>query len=435
MRKTINILTVGIFSLATSTTILTSVNHFNSSKNDLQKANATTNQTSLFNNQYRYLNNSVWITNQSTTDHKFYSYDTSALKSYTFTNARNVFLVDTTGNLVYNTKVTIPNKDKSDIENTKQEMITKKKVTSLKSNPNYSDAYNFSEYQQNNFIGDNNWTYLQFGGLEQNIDISNITGASKIENNNNLSENLGLYYIADAAINNKISLAISYNISQQFINKSSLNKLISNQLTNNIINLIVENTNIFNFIKNSPLFLNIKDYSLNFIFDNDNNLVAIYYTKWNVQNINQNINYHYKEDFSNINKNDWLKNSDQQIILNWTKYAKNWEQFSQLYPKFNFNNSKLSINNMGTYKENNNLTGDTNNITTNKNIKYELQNPYNVVAISDLIIQLPIIDLYVYHDDNNIYYQWNARVTSSPNLIAGCSLAIDLDNISFQFKK
>ncbi|WP_338987408.1 hypothetical protein [Spiroplasma endosymbiont of Dasysyrphus albostriatus] len=414
MRKTINILTVGIFSLATSTTILTSVNHFNTNKNDLQKANATANQTSLFNNQYQYLNNSDWITNQSTTDHKFYSYDTSALKSYTFTNARNVFLVDTTGNLVYNTKVTIPNKDKSDIENTKQEMITKKKVTSLKSNPNYSDAYNFSEYQQNNFVGDNNWTYLQFGGLEQNIDISNI---------------------ADAAINNKISLAIAYNISQQFINKSSLNKLISNQLTNNIINLIVENTNIFNFIKNSPLFLNIKDYSLNFIFDNDNNLVAIYYTKWNVQNINQNINYHYKEDFSNINKNDWLKNSDQQIILNWTKYAKNWEQFSQLYPKFNFNNSKLSINNMGTYKENNNLTGDTNNITTNKNIKYELQNPYNVVAISDLIIQLPIIDLYVYHDDNNIYYQWNARVTSSPNLIAGCSLAIDLDNISFQFKK
>ncbi|WP_338977972.1 hypothetical protein [Spiroplasma endosymbiont of Panzeria rudis] len=435
MRKTINILTVGIFSLATSTTILTSVNHFNSSKNDLQKANATTNQTSLFNNQYQYLNNSDWITNQSTTDHKFYSYDTSALKSYTFTNARNVFLVDTTGNLVYNTKVTIPNEDKVNIENTKQEMNSHKKVTSLKSNPNYSDAYNFSEYQQNNFIGDNNWTYLQFGGLEQNIDISNIAGASKIENNNNLSENLGLYYIADAAINNKISLAIAYNISQQFINKSSLNKLISNQLTNNIINLIVENNNIFNFIKNSPLFLNIKDYSLNFIFDNDNNLVAIYYTKWNVQNIKQSINYHYKEDFSNINKNDWSKNSDQQIILNWTKYAKNWEQFSQLYPKFNFNNSKLSINNMGTYKENNNLTGDTNNITTNKNIKYELQNPYNVVAISDLIIQLPIIELYVYHDDNNIYYQWNARVTSSPNLIAGCSLGIDLDNISFQFKK
>lgn len=110
-----------------------------------------------------------------------------------------------------------------------------------------------------------------------------------------------------AAINNKISLTIAYNSSQQFINKSSLNKLISNQLTNNIINLIVENTNIFNFIKNSPLFLNIKDYSLNFIFDNDNNLVAIYYTKWNVQNITQNINYHYKEDFSNINKNNWSK--------------------------------------------------------------------------------------------------------------------------------
>lgn len=127
----------------------------------------------------------------------FIAYDTSALKGYTFTNARNVFLVDTTGNLVYNHDVIIPENEKLNIENTKQEMITKKKVTSLKSNPNYSDAYNFSEYQQNYFVGDNNWTYLQFGGIEQNIDISNIAGASKIENNNNLSENLGLYYIAD----------------------------------------------------------------------------------------------------------------------------------------------------------------------------------------------------------------------------------------------
>lgn len=54
------------------------------------------NETSIFNNQYHYLNNSNWIINQSLIDHKFYSYDTSPLKNYTFANARNTFLVDTT---------------------------------------------------------------------------------------------------------------------------------------------------------------------------------------------------------------------------------------------------------------------------------------------------------------------------------------------------
>lgn len=433
MKKILNILAAGIFALATGTTTLTSVNHINTTKNhDLQKENAS-NETALFNNNYGYLNNNDWITNQSTIDHKYYSYDTSALKNYSFANARNTFLVDTTGNLISNSDVIIPDNEKINIANTKQEMINYRKVTAMKTDPNHSDAYNFSNYQQNNFVGDNNWTYLQLGGLEQTIDISNIPTAAKIENNSHLNENLGLYYIADAAINNKISLAISYNIGQEFINRSSLKEQIDNSLIKTIINLIVNN-NIFKFISSSPLLQNIKDYSLNFIFDNDNNLIAIYYQKWNVQDITQNINYHYQQDFNNIKNHDWSAN-DNKNILNWTRYAKTWERFVQLYPKFNFNNSKLAINNMGTAKENTNPTGDTNNITTNNTTKYELQNPFDVTSGSEIIIQIPIIDLYVLHDDNNIYVQWNARVTSEPNLIAGCNLAIDLDNINFHFNK
>ncbi|WP_425380838.1 hypothetical protein [Spiroplasma endosymbiont of Polydrusus pterygomalis] len=90
---------------------------------------------------------------------------------------------------------------------------------------------------------------------------------------------------------------------------------------------------------------------------------------------------------------------------------------------------------MGINKEDTKLTGDTNNITTNNNIKYELQNNYSAVVLNDYIIQTSVIDLYVLHDNNNIYVQWNARVTSEPNLIAGISLAIDLDNINFHFNK
>ncbi|WP_425380839.1 hypothetical protein [Spiroplasma endosymbiont of Polydrusus pterygomalis] len=307
MKKTLNILTAGIFALATGTTILTSINHINTTKNhNLQKENAS-NETALFNNNYGYLNNSDWITNQSTTDHKYYSYDTSALKSYHFANARKTFLVDTTGNLIANPDVTIPDNQKINIANTKQEMINYRKVTAMKTDPNHSDASNFSNYQQNNFVGDNNWTYLQLGGLEQTIDISNIPTAAKIENNSHLSESLGLYYIVDAVINNKISLAIANNIGQEFINRSSLQGQIDNSLIKTIINLIADN-NIFKFISSSPLLQNIKDYSLNFIFDNDNNLIAIYYQKWNVQDITQNMNYHYQQDFNNINNHDWSAN-------------------------------------------------------------------------------------------------------------------------------
>ncbi|WP_338974473.1 hypothetical protein [Spiroplasma endosymbiont of Tricholauxania praeusta] len=77
--------------------VLTGNNNINHINNSLK--NNVNNTTSLFNNKYGYLNDNDIITNQSTTDHKFYSYDTSALKDYTFANARDVFLVDNTGSL------------------------------------------------------------------------------------------------------------------------------------------------------------------------------------------------------------------------------------------------------------------------------------------------------------------------------------------------
>ena len=151
-------------------------NHLETNNND--------NSTALFNNKYGYLSNSDIITNQSITDHKFYSYDTAALKSYTFANSRNVFLVDNTGTLVYNAKVTVPDKDKVDIENTKQEMINHRKITTIKDTYN---PYSKSQYSNTYFSGDNlNWQYLQFGGIENHIDISQQSGANKVENSNNL---------------------------------------------------------------------------------------------------------------------------------------------------------------------------------------------------------------------------------------------------------
>ncbi|WP_342260672.1 hypothetical protein [Spiroplasma endosymbiont of Notiophilus biguttatus] len=112
-----------------SNSIINTIDATNSTINKLlaNKSSISDSVTSLFNNQYGYLNDSDIITNQSITDHKFYSYDISALKNYTFTNARDVFLVDNTGTLIYNPDVTIPADQKLNIENTMQEMISHKK--------------------------------------------------------------------------------------------------------------------------------------------------------------------------------------------------------------------------------------------------------------------------------------------------------------------
>lgn len=116
----------------------------------------------------------IWITNQSTTDHKFYSYDTSALAAYSFSNARNTFFVNNTGSLVYNPAIAIPDNEKTNITNTKQEMISHRKVTTMINNDQYGDSLYSS---QNYFAGDNkNWQYLKFGGLEKHIDISKQMG-------------------------------------------------------------------------------------------------------------------------------------------------------------------------------------------------------------------------------------------------------------------
>ncbi|WP_395473661.1 hypothetical protein [Spiroplasma endosymbiont of Nomada rufipes] len=203
----------------TSNTIINSINDNIVNNSSLTNKSSIKNSTnSLFNNQWNILGTSDWITNQSITDYKFYSYDTSALKSYTFANAQNTFLVDTTGNLVYNTKVIVPDKDKSDIENTKQEMNNTKKVTTIKDTYN---PYSKSEYSTSYFSGDNqDWKLIQQCGIEKHIDISQQTGGHKVEHSDNLSETLGLYYIAKATLSNKIDRTIAEKLSNYFISQS-----------------------------------------------------------------------------------------------------------------------------------------------------------------------------------------------------------------------
>ncbi|WDA54988.1 MAG: hypothetical protein PPFGHCPK_01475 (plasmid) [Spiroplasma endosymbiont of Drosophila atripex] len=135
--------------------------------NNLQTNNNNDNQTSLFNNQYGYLSDDDWITNQSIIDHKYYSYDTSHanyLLSDGKTLARTLFTVDDKGELVDKKDIIIPEKDKVDVNNTKQEMISHKKITTIK---NVYNPYSKSEYSNTYFSGNDNWQYIQLGGVEK----------------------------------------------------------------------------------------------------------------------------------------------------------------------------------------------------------------------------------------------------------------------------
>ncbi|WP_338973987.1 hypothetical protein [Spiroplasma endosymbiont of Tricholauxania praeusta] len=140
MKKILSIFTISILAslLFTSNIINIDSNKTDNNvvnKNSLLPKKESTNKplTHLFNNQYNYLTNSNWITNQSDLDQKFYSYDTNHAnyKLSNDINAREVFFVDNDGNLNYDSTL-ILEKDKLNIENTKQEMINYKKVTKTK---------------------------------------------------------------------------------------------------------------------------------------------------------------------------------------------------------------------------------------------------------------------------------------------------------------
>ncbi|WP_252319979.1 hypothetical protein [Spiroplasma endosymbiont of Lariophagus distinguendus] len=124
-----------------SNSIINTIDDTNTTINKLlaNKSSISDSVTSLFNNQYGYLNDSDIITNQSIIDHKYYSYDTSHanyLLSDGKTSARTLFIVNDKGELVYKKDAIIPAKDKVDVNNTKQEMISHKKITTVKANYN-----------------------------------------------------------------------------------------------------------------------------------------------------------------------------------------------------------------------------------------------------------------------------------------------------------
>lgn len=396
----------------------------NTIANEVSKPEIMQTSTSLFNNRFGYLNQDSWITNQSTIDKKYYSYDTSHAVGNLSDGipTRNVFMVDNIGSLIIDAKFKISDLDKNMLNNVQQEMISHKQVTSFKDD---YDIYSNSVYSDSYFSGDNSsWKYLQMGGVEKNIDISKQESANKVEFNDSLSETLGLYYIAQATqITDGIDLAVAHSLGKYFIDQSSLKNKFADDLTNSIINVITNNSDVYKLlcdaIHTGASNLN-KNYATNYIFDDKDQLIEVYYTQFNKTNIENCLNYKWNDNYS------WFSSdsSNQYILIKWSAYAKNWYLFTKIYSTFNFSNNsylKLILENDKSSNINFSSSKVTNSIKNNQESLYNLY-------LSDSFGRYHYnanFNLNIWHDNDNIYFKWFL------NYNGATKLDVNLNNVIF----
>ncbi|WP_342275730.1 hypothetical protein [Spiroplasma endosymbiont of Nebria brevicollis] len=264
--------------------------------------------TPIFNDEYQKLNDSDWITNQATTDHKYYSYDTSHA-NYELSdksNARTTFKVDDSGQLVINKKDSYTNIDYNNLNNTKDEIIVHRKVTAF--NRITDNAYTGSEFRNDLFSGDNpDWKFLQESQVEKHVDISDVTGANKVSNHDSLSEGLGLYYIGKAAKDqSKEELNTYLALAKAFMNRSVLGTNVPDEVfTGIIITFISSSADVaLQYIMSAP-YQNSDDntnYATNYILDSNNQVVEIYYTQYTNQFDIKNLNLQFDPQVISVEK-------------------------------------------------------------------------------------------------------------------------------------
>ncbi|WDA54741.1 MAG: PQQ-like beta-propeller repeat protein [Spiroplasma endosymbiont of Drosophila atripex] len=181
-----------------------------------------------------------------------------------------------------------------------------------------------------------------------------------------------------------------------------------------------------------------RDYSINYIFDKDNNLIEIYYHKFNNTNLSKNINISNSQSFDGTNSWEGFK-SKNYTLINWTKYAKTWEEFCLLWPSLSFNNSYIKLTNPNGPITNNNLSLMTNKINSsvpeyqdpimwvnNDTFNFMIKNEFWLWFATDYIH----LQLCIWHGNNDIYYQY-VGFNSSSYCASGSSYDIKLDSITF----
>ncbi|WP_308150095.1 hypothetical protein [Spiroplasma sp. AdecLV25b] len=220
---------------------------------------------------------------------------------------------------------------------------------------------------------------------------------SKVEHSNSLSETLGLYYIAKAErIPGGIDSTAANSLGKYFISQSSL-KNLDDSLMSSIIKVIATNDNVYNLITNISS-IDGKNYSTNYIFDSNNNLIQVYYYKWDNNEKTKEIGYSWKKDYRHESP---YNSSSSYLLFNWQPYAKNWNEFVILYPQFNLSLSSLFIqSDDGHQNDLQQLSANTDKILTNDN------NSVFEAKVSNGSDKSATLDLYIWHDSENILFKW-----------------------------
>ncbi|WJG69248.1 hypothetical protein [Spiroplasma ixodetis] len=180
-----------------------------------------------------------------------------------------------------------------------------------------------------------NFTFIQFGGANTHISLTGTKGiVDAIKNYDNLSETLGLYYIAQS--HSKNSRGICLDFVKQFITKSSLknNESTAEKISENIFNNMIDSLNLESVINNFSIENNNKKISIRYLVDSTGNIISVGYLQYDNKNLDTNNNLTLSHSFPKDGGKLIDYNSEITTLLKWSDYADSWNNFIFLSNNF-----------------------------------------------------------------------------------------------------
>lgn len=260
---------------------------------------------------------------------------------------------------------------------------------------------------KSNKKSDKKFTFIQFGGANIHLSLAGAEGiVDKINNYDDLSETLGLYYIAKS--HSKNSRTICLDFVKQFISKSSLknSKNINNKIFDTILNSMIDSQNLESIIKDYPIKNDSKDMSIRYLLDDTNNIISVGYHQYDTNDLdtinNLTLTHNFPKDGAQFIQYDSKITS----LLKWSDYADSWTNFTFLYPILFAGVSDNIIYTVMANKTT--IKSDKLNFSTKK-----IKDKDNQLPVWRLIKQPPaghksqglVIYLFIWHDENIIYQQ------------------------------
>lgn len=297
----------------------------------------------------------------------------------------------------FNKKIAIINYDEQQLASTNDLQIFQKQNLSKISTTAY----------KSNKESDKKFTFIQFGGANIHISLQGVQGiVDEITNYNDLSETLGLYYIAKSHAKNSRTICLEF--VKQFISKSSLknSKNVNDKIFDSILNNMIDSQNLESLIENYPIKNDSKNMSIRYLLDDANNIISVEYYQYDTSNLDTINNLILTHNFPKDGADFIQYDSKITSLLKWSDYADYWTNFTFLYPTIFADSSDNIIytvmDNSTTIKSN----------ELNFSIK-KIQDKDNQLPVWRVINQPPaghksqglVIYLFMWHDENNIYQQ------------------------------